>query len=203
MTSRTVTALFDTYEDAAQAIRELEAAGVAEGDLALIVNNADERYTLAEQGPGRGSAAGTGASIGTLLGGGAGLLAGLGVLAIPGIGPVVAAGWLVSTAAGAAAGAAAGGLLGSLTSAGVSKEQAQLYAEGVRRGGTLVTARVDSRHLASTAEAIVRRNHAVDPIDREKFYREEGWTGFDERTKPLSAEEIARERNIYRENLPL
>jgi hypothetical protein len=201
MTGRTVTALFDSYEDAAQAIRELEAAGVAEGDLSLIVNNADERYTLAEQG--RGSAATTGASIGILLGGGAGLLAGLGMVAIPGVGPVVAAGWLASTAAGAAAGAAAGGLLGSLTSAGVSKEQAELYAEGVRRGGTLVTARVDSRHLASTVEAIMRRNHAIDPIDREKLYREEGWTGFDERAKPLSAEEIARERNIYRENLPL
>jgi hypothetical protein len=201
MTGRTVTALFDSYEDAAQAIRELEAAGVAEGDLSLIVNNADERYTLAEQGS--GSAASTGASIGILLGGGAGLLAGLGMVAIPGVGPVVAAGWLASTAAGAAAGAAAGGLLGSLTSAGVSKEQAQLYAEGVRRGGTLVTARVDSRHVASTAEAIMRRNHAIDPIDREKLYREEGWTGFDERAEPLSAEEIARERNIYRENLPL
>src|SRR5439155_20856442 len=87
------------------------------------------------------TAAGTGASIGTVVGGGAGLLAGLGMLEIPGIGPVVAAGWLVSTAAGAAAGAAAGGLIGSLTGAGVSKEHAHIYAEGVRRGGSLVTAR--------------------------------------------------------------
>ena len=35
-----------------------------------------------------------GAGIGGALGGGAGLLAGLGLLAIPGLGPVVAAGWL-------------------------------------------------------------------------------------------------------------
>jgi hypothetical protein len=198
MTSRTVTALFDSYGEAAQAIRDLEAAGLAEGDLALVANNADERYAVADSSR-SGSGIGTGASIGTLLGGGAGLLAGLGMLAIPAIGPVVAAGWLASTAAGAAA----GGLLGALTTAGVSKEQAHFYAEGVRRGGTLVTARVDNRHLASTAEAIMRRNHAVDPVERRKFYRAEGWTGFDERAKPFSAEEIARQRNLYRENLPL
>jgi hypothetical protein len=204
MTSRIVTGLFDSYEDAAQAIRDLEASGVSEGNLALVVNNADERYALADDGGARhGSGAGTGASIGTVLGGGAGLLAGLGMLAIPGIGPVVAAGWLVATAAGAVAGAAAGGLLGSLTGAGISKEQAHLYAEGVRRGGTLVTARVDDGHLASTAEAILRRHHAIDPVERGKFYREEGWTGFDERAKPFSPEELARQRNLYRENLPI
>ena len=43
-----------------------------------------------------------GATIGTVLGGGAGLLAGLGSLAIPGVGPVVAAGWLIATLTGAA-----------------------------------------------------------------------------------------------------
>ena len=48
------------------------------------------------------------------MGGGAGLLAGLGLLAIPGLGPVVAAGWLAAPAVGAAAGAAAGGLVGAL-----------------------------------------------------------------------------------------
>ena len=39
---------------------------------------------------------------GAVLGGVGGLLAGLGLLAIPGLGPIVAAGWLASTDAGAA-----------------------------------------------------------------------------------------------------
>jgi hypothetical protein len=86
----------------------------------------------------RAEGAGKGAGIGAGLGGAAGLLAGLGLLAIPGLGPVFAAGWLAATAVGAAAGAATGGLVGALTEAGVSKEDAPLYAEGVRRGGTLV-----------------------------------------------------------------
>jgi hypothetical protein len=50
------------------------------------------------------------------------------MLAIPGIGPVVAAGWLASTLAVGAAGAATGGLIGALTGAGVSEDDANLYA---------------------------------------------------------------------------
>ena len=46
--------------------------------------------------------------LGAGIGGAAGLLAGLGLMAIPGIGPVVAAGWLAATAAGAAAGGTGG-----------------------------------------------------------------------------------------------
>ena len=54
--------------------------------------------------------------------------------------PVVAAGWLVSTAAGAAAGGVARGLLGALTQAEASSEDAYVYVEGFRRGGTLARA---------------------------------------------------------------
>jgi hypothetical protein len=200
MTTRTVTGLYDSYEDAARAIRNLEDAGVPDSGLGLVVNNADNRYALsdADARVDDTSATGAGASIGTVLGGGAGLLAGFGMLAIPGIGPVVAAGWLVSTAAGAAAGA----LLGALTGAGVNEERAHLYAEAVRRGGALVTARVVGRQ-AATVEKIMRRDGWVDADERAKLYREEGWTVFDERAEPFTAEEIARERNSHRENLAL
>lgn len=204
MTNRTVTGLYDTYDDAARVIRELENAGISGRDLGLVVNNADNQYALSDNDAriADKTAAGTGASIGTVLGGGAGLLAGLGLLTIPGIGPVVAAGWLVSTAAGAAAGAAAGGLLGALTGAGVSIDEAHVYAEGVRRGGALVTARVAGGQVA-TAEQIMRKHGRVDPNQRAKRYREEGWTTFDERAEPYSAKELARQRNLDRENLPI
>ena len=83
--------------------------------------------------------AGKGAGIGAAVGGVGGLLTGLGLMAIPGVGPVVAAGWLAATAAGAVTGAAvggaAGGIIGGLTDAGVSEDDAHVYAEGVRRGG--------------------------------------------------------------------
>ena len=53
----------------------------------------------------------------------AGLLAGLGLMAIPGVGPIVAAGWLVAALTGAAAGGATGGIIGALSQqAGLSEE---------------------------------------------------------------------------------
>src|SRR5919107_1694440 len=87
--------------------------------------------------------------------------AGLGALGTPGLGPSVAAGWLVAALTGAGIGAAAGGLLGALTGAGVSEEHAHVYAEGVRRGGNLVTVRADESR-ATEAEGIVARHNAVD-----------------------------------------
>ena len=60
-----------------------------------------------------------------------------------GLGPIVAAGWLVAALTGAGVGAAAGGLLGALTGSGLSEEESHVYAEGVRRGGNLVTVRTD------------------------------------------------------------
>ena len=123
------------------------------------------------------SGAGTGATIGTVLGGGAGLLAGIGALAIPGIGPIVAAGWLVAALTGAGAGAAAGGLLGRLTGAGVEERDAHVYSEGVKRGGSLVTVRTDDARAAE-AEAIMARHNPVDSSTREADYKAGGWSTY-------------------------
>src|SRR6185312_15680539 len=159
----TVTRLYDDYADAERTVRRLEDASVPHSDISIVANNSEDWYE-----PGgkvdrdrdgvddRAEGAGAGAGIGAGLGGAAGLLAGLGLLAIPGLGPVVAAGWLAATAVGAAAGAATGGIIGALTEAGVSEEDAHTYAEGVRRGGTLVTARVpDSQSDRAKFETIL------------------------------------------------
>ena len=143
----TISRLYNNYGDARAAVRQLEAAGVSHGDISIIASNAENWYkndkdTYPDRDldgkDDRAEAAGTGAALGATAGGVAGLLAGLGLMAIPGVGPVVAAGWLVSTLAGAAAGGATGGALGALTQAGVSKDEADVYAEGLRRGGAVV-----------------------------------------------------------------
>jgi hypothetical protein len=115
----------------------------------------------------------TGAGIGGAMGGVAGSLAGLGLLAILGLGPVVAAGWLAATAVGAAAGAAAGGLVGALVGARVSDTDAHVYSESVRRGGTLVSARVPDGD-AARIQAILDRFKPIDPAVRGAEYRKEG-----------------------------
>lgn len=173
---RTVTGLFDTYDHAASAVRSLKDAGIASDDISIVANNASGN--VHEHGD-EAEGAATGAGLGVATGGGIGLLAGLGALAIPGIGPVVAGGWLLTTVVGAAIGLATGGIVGALLEAGVSEEDAHVYAEGVRRGGTLVTARVDEAR-AEAANAILRNSSGVDIATRRSEYASEGWDKFDE-----------------------
>ncbi|WP_322883898.1 YsnF/AvaK domain-containing protein [Microvirga lotononidis] len=185
MTNKTLTSFFDSYEDASEAVRRLEAAGVPRSDISLIANNEGDRYSSQASRTFDGTnhhdgdvsdGAGTGATVGTLAGGGAGLLAGLGMLAIPGLGPVVAAGWLVSTLVGAGAGAAIGGLTGALVDAGVDENDAHAYAEGVRRGGALVTVRASDAEVDRIVD-ILDDEGTVDFDERETTWRSEGWAG--------------------------
>jgi len=137
--------------------------------------------------------------VGAAIGGGAGLLAGLGLLAIPGLGPVVAAGWLASTALGAVAGGATGGLIGALTGAGLSEDEAHVYAEAVRRGGTMVTVRAsDSKDL--TVRSIMDRHSPISSSERRAEYAKGGWTKFEPAAKPYrpSDSELERMRREYR-----
>lgn len=195
---KTVTGLFDNYSDASTAVSALEASGIPSDDISIVSNNAGDKHTKGETNAAEG--AGTGAGIGAVVGGAGGLLAGLGIMAIPGVGPVVAAGWLAATAAGVAAGAlaggAAGGLIGALTGSGVPEEHAHVFAEGVRRGGTLVTAKVDDTRRGE-AEAILKQTNWVDPVERRQAYAAQGWTRFDETAAPYGPDEIDRERERY------
>lgn len=197
--TKTVSALFDTYAGASSAVNALEAAGVAHSDISIVANNSED-WHKGDRASEAAEDAGKGAGIGAAVGGIGGLLTGLGLMAIPGVGPVVAAGWLASTVAGAAAGAAVGGatggIIGGLTDAGVPERDAHVYAEGVRRGGALVTAKVaDGR--ASEAQAILDSHKSVNLDTRAAAYRESGWSTFDTNAPAYSADEIARERARY------
>src|SRR4051794_9120915 len=199
----TISRLYDTYSDAERAVSRLEAAGVPHSDISIVANNSDNWYGSStgkvdrdrDGVDDRAEGAGTGAGIGAGLGSAAGLLAGLGLLAIPGLGPVVAAGWLASTAVGAAAGAATGGIVGALIQAGVSKEDASRYAEGVRRGGTLVSARVAEQDRARFDALLQERS--VNLQERSAVWQKSGWTDFDAASPPLSPDDIGRERELY------
>jgi hypothetical protein len=197
----TISRLYDNYADAQAAVSRLEAAGVPHSDISIVANNSegwfngDKKDRDRDGVDDRAEGAGTGAGIGAGLGGAAGLLAGLGLLAIPGLGPVVAAGWLAATAAGAAAGAATGGIIGALTQARVSDEDAHTYAEGIRRGGTLVTARVPDNNRTRLEAALTQS--AVNIADRRGAWQKSGWKSFDPASKPYGADEVRRERSLY------
>jgi len=182
---KTVTGLFDTYRQAEDAVAALKESGISSDDISIVSREAATIDGEIESATAEGM--GVGSGLGLIAGGSAGLLTGLGVIAIPGVGPVVAAGWLVSMLAGAAAGTvvggAAGGLIGALTGSDVSEADAHVYAESVRRGGTLVQARVHDDRVPE-AESILDTHTPVDIEGRRKTYAEGGWEKFDEELPP-------------------
>ncbi len=187
---QTITKVYDRHQQARQAVSELEQAGISSSEISLVANKyVSEKYDDVDDA----SDAAAGAGIGAMVGGTAGLLAGLGLLAIPGLGPVVAAGWLASTAVGALAGGATGGIIGALVDSGVPEDHAHVYSEAVRRGGTLLSVKVDES-MAPRVHSILDRYQPIDPIRQGEEYRRSGWKQFDPKAEPYKLSEIEIER---------
>lgn len=186
---QTITGLFETYEQARKAVHLLDEAGIHRANISLVSSASDE---LEPDEIGEGAT--VGGEIGAGLGAAGGLLAGLGIVAIPGFGPVVAAGWLFATAmgaiAGAGVGAATGSFVGALTRAGIPEADAHVLAESVRRGGAIVSAKVDEAH-ADAALAILRHAEGVDVASRRGIYEREGWKGYEDRVEREAEKEEA------------
>ena len=192
--AKTVVGSFDNYSEAQDVVEELVNIGVPRDEISIVANDADQRHSAGRSDAGEtASGAGKGAVVGGAIGGAAGLAAGLAGLAIPGIGPIIAAGPIAAALAGAGAGAVAGGLIGGLTHLGVSEEDANYYAESVRRGGALVTVRAED-DIAEPAAEVMRQHNAIDVDKRAEGWKGSGWRGFDANAKPYSAEDIDRER---------
>jgi hypothetical protein len=203
----TISRLYNTHAEAHAAVQALESAGFKHNDISILASNADNWYakdskpTLVpdrdlDGKDDRKEGAAAGAGIGAAVGGAAGLAAGLGLMAIPGVGPVVAAGWLVATLTGAAAVGTAGGIIGALTQAGVSPDDADVYAESIRRGGALVSVRVEEGDRARV-QALMDKS-SVNASNRAAMYRKDGWQRFDPAAPIYSADQVQRERELYR-----
>lgn len=209
----TVVALFETLPDAERALDALISEGYDRAHISMVSSNVAGEYdSYLEQsrhddvvdadrtGTGdmdAGEGAAVAGGIGAAIGGVGGVLMGLGLLAIPGVGPALAAGPLVSGLVGAGIGAAAGGITGALVNAGVPEERAGEYAEGVRRGGTLLVVETTQPAVAR-AEEIMLAHGSIDIEERVKTWRDAGWTGFDERAEPFTPEGIEAERARHR-----
>lgn len=170
--TKTVIALYDEFQTAQDAVQDLVNSGVRRDDISLVANDAHGEHSaqLRKHASGAGEGAGQGAVVGGL----AGLLVGLGALAIPGVGPILAAGPLAATLAGAGVGAVAGGLVGVLLEAGVPEDEAQVYAEGVRRGGTLLAVRCANEQADSVRDTL-NRHAPVDVQTRANEWHQTGW----------------------------
>ncbi len=178
-----ITRSYTSYQTALDVVRSLKDAGFKDDNISIVSRSSDggTRQTDGDNTDVADDAA-TGATSGGILGAGLGLLTGLGMMAIPGVGPVVAAGWLAATATGAVAGAAAGGLTGGLVGAlmerGVSEDESHVYAENVKRGGSIVSVSADSSHV-DRVETIMDGFNPINSMASGADYRKNGWSGFD------------------------
>jgi hypothetical protein len=189
MRDTTVVALFDRFEAGRAAIADIINAGTPRDRISLLANDsrathpglignpAFAREQVFEESDAQPAAV-TGAEVGMGVGSALGLLAGIGTLAIPGIGPLIAAGIWATVGVGAVGGGVIGGAIGAMTQHGISDKDAHLYAEGLRRGGTLVTVKATEAAYDDIAR-IFKAHGAVDVEKRRAAWVAEGWMSFD------------------------
>jgi hypothetical protein len=150
--------LFNTREQAEDAIMHLRDAGFRTADISVLmadnISNKDFSHEKATKAP---EGATTGAATGAVAGGVLGWLAGIGVLAIPGLGPFIAAGPIMAALAGAGGAGAVGGLLGGLIGAGIPEYEAKRFEGRIKEGGILMSVHADDRDWSGRAKDILKQ----------------------------------------------
>ncbi len=178
--NKTIVALYDDIVVARQVVEDLVNANFARSSISLITNDAHNQYShyLDKDYVPKEDAvtAGEGARFGSVVGALTGLLVGAAALTIPGLGLAIAAGPIVGALTGIVAGAITGGIAGALVKSGVPEDEAPYYAEGIRRGGTLISIQTSD---TLRVEDIMNRNGSTNIHERINLWRQEGWKGFD------------------------
>ncbi|MDT3428651.1 putative membrane protein [Paenibacillus forsythiae] len=157
--NKRIVGVFTNEHDASQAIGDLKSRGFQTEDISVIARNKEDVNTVGEEtGTKAPEGMASGAATGGLLGGVTGLLVGIGALAIPGIGPIIAAGPIAATLAGAAVGAGTGGLVGGLIGLGIPEDEAESYTRYVDEGRILVMVDADTSQERVVHEAFRTHN---------------------------------------------
>jgi hypothetical protein len=160
------TAVFGIYANptsAELAVDRLVHAGFSNDDVSVLMSDVDGTkdfaYEKATKAP-EGTAVGV--TTGGVVGGTLGLLAGIGALAIPGVGPLIAAGPIMSALAGLGVGGAVGGLVGALVGMGIPEYEAKRYEGRVKDGGVLLSVHCDTSHEIVRAKDLLKQTGADD-----------------------------------------
>jgi hypothetical protein len=185
--SVTIARLYPDFPTAQAAVERLRGAGLDDDSISVIANNSEKWCQ-----PDWGRAATKGGAVGAGFGGVGGLLAGFGLLAIPGLGPVVAAGWPAATLAGAVSVGLAGAVIGMMAEAGVATNEAEVYAESIRRGGSFVSVRAPAARRAEF-ETLLNPG-AVDAPTRRAQLTASRWRRPEPGTPAYKAAEVQKER---------
>jgi hypothetical protein len=153
--------MYHDHETVSHAVDVLKYVGFRNADIAMLrpedtgANLAHVKHTKAPEG------AVAGGSIGAIVGGVLGWLAGIGIIAIPGIGPFVACGPIMTALSGIGALGIIGGLTGAMAGAGIPEYEAKRYEEHVRGGRILMSIHCNDTDFVKRAEDVLTRTGAV------------------------------------------
>lgn len=167
--------VFDTRENAETAINTLHnELNIGTDDISYVYRNTSNEVREVSADEVSDDTPMEGARSGAIAGGAVGAALGLATVigVIPVIGPIFAAGPLISalgigagavgtTAAAAATGAAAGGLIGALANLGVSEPKAKEYEDRVLAGDILVAVHAEEQYDV----AAVLSKHGATSVD--------------------------------------
>jgi hypothetical protein len=166
MSAKKRTAVFGIFTSVAMADNATDSlvrGGFSPSDIsALLPQNLGSRQIATEKATKAPEGATAGASTGAVLGGALGLLVGVGALALPGLGPFIAAGPIMSALAGLGVGGAVGGLTGALIGMGIPEYEAKRYEGRVRNGGILLSVHCETSDEIKLAKEIMTRAGAED-----------------------------------------
>jgi hypothetical protein len=151
--------IYATTREAEGAIDALQAAGFRGTDISVLLPEKAGKREIQ-----RGKRTSTrGATVsGAVLGGALGWLAGMGMIAIPGVGPLIAAGPILSALAGVGIGGTVAGITGALIGTGIPEHEARRYERHVKRGGILMSVQADDDDWAVKARSILHETGAED-----------------------------------------
>lgn len=195
-----VVGLFDAPEQAQAAVQRLIAGGIDSSHISLVAadpagSGTIVRETVTDTSDMTNTTAVSGAGAGLVFGAIVGLLVGASTIVVPGAGFLLA-GPIVGMMAGAGLGMAGGTLVGALAGLGIPEGETHIYAEGIRRGATLVTASVEEIQRTQV-EQIFAMAGAVNISERAIAYRQGGFTEYDPALPIYSPDEAVVERNRY------
>lgn len=164
--SKTVVAIFDQYDSAEKAAREVKDRGLRTDDISIVAKNSGSQEQSNQGQDNRTSATmgrgpindniSDGVVTGGILGGLAGLLIGAGSMVIPGLGIIAAAGPIT----GLLSGAVTGGIVGGLVDLGIPENRSKQYETDIKAGKVLFSMRTDEDKIDSIG-TILRNNGAI------------------------------------------
>jgi uncharacterized membrane protein len=194
---KTVVGLMDSFAEAEGLIDELIDNGFPQEAIGMIARETEADSLLAakreKQSTKEIAGVTKGVEAGAAVGGVAGLVIGIAAFTVPGIGAVVAAGPIAAALAGLSLGAVTGGVYGAIRNLGIPEEEAEYFAEGIRRGSVLVTVETDDAD-AERAEEVMYRHGAVDIKQRAQEWRNAGW----ERPEQRGSDDFSStDRSLY------